>query len=70
MYDATKTYSTHGDRGNSIIEAVEMEIDKSGLERHPINARFRITISPTFEQVRELIRTMPEAFDSIDGITN
>src|ERR1044072_1317754 len=35
MYDATKTYPNTGERGNSTIQAVEMEIDKTGLEHYP-----------------------------------
>lgn len=67
MYDPTKTYPNTGERGNSTIQSVEMEIDKTGLEHYPgLTTRFRITISPTLAQVRELIRVMPEAFDGAE----
>lgn len=72
MTDLTKTYSSIGDRGLTTTQSLEIRMAQEGGYYDSIKPswcepiRYQIIIAPTTEQLKMMLRDMPDVFDRVE----
>lgn len=72
MTDLTKTYLTRGNRELTTIQSIEIRMAQEGGHYDSIKPswadpmRYQVIVAPTAEQLKMMLRDMPDMFDSVE----